>query len=58
MADCCGHLGAFGLSALVTGDRPAALGLRFLGYSTRPSRIGYMAKQSKRRSGSPASCQA
>jgi len=28
--------------------RPAAKGLRFIGYDVRPSLIGYMAKQSKR----------
>jgi cation diffusion facilitator CzcD-associated flavoprotein CzcO len=45
-----GHLGVLGASGkpVVVGDRPAAPGLRFLGYSTRPSLIGYMAKQSKR----------
>ena len=30
------------------GERPAATGLRFIGYDVRPSLIGYMAKQSKR----------
>jgi cation diffusion facilitator CzcD-associated flavoprotein CzcO len=45
-----GHLGVLGASGkpVVVGERPAAPGLRFLGYSTRPSLIGYMAKQSKR----------
>jgi cation diffusion facilitator CzcD-associated flavoprotein CzcO len=42
-----GHLGASG-KPVVVGERPAAPGMRFLGYSTRPSLIGYMAKQSKR----------
>ena len=31
-----------------SGRRPAADGLRFIGYDVRPSLIGYMAKQSKR----------
>jgi cation diffusion facilitator CzcD-associated flavoprotein CzcO len=45
-----GRLGVLGASGkpVVVGERPAAPGLRFLGYSTRPSLIGYMAKQSKR----------
>ncbi|MDT5283159.1 MAG: hypothetical protein QOJ20_4354 [Mycobacterium sp.] len=45
-----GHLGVLGASRkpIVVGERPAAPGLRFLGYSTRPSLIGYMARQSKR----------
>jgi cation diffusion facilitator CzcD-associated flavoprotein CzcO len=45
-----GHLGVLGASGkpVVVGERPAAPGMRFLGYSTRPSLIGYMAKQSKR----------
>jgi cation diffusion facilitator CzcD-associated flavoprotein CzcO len=44
-----GHLGVLGASGkpVVVDERPAAPGLRFLGYSTRPSLIGYMAKQSK-----------
>ena len=33
---------------VVAGERPAAEGLRFIGYDVRPSLIGYMAKQSKR----------
>jgi cation diffusion facilitator CzcD-associated flavoprotein CzcO len=45
-----GRLGVLGASGkpVVVGERPAAPGLRFLGYSTRPSLIGYMSKQSKR----------
>jgi cation diffusion facilitator CzcD-associated flavoprotein CzcO len=45
-----GRLGVLGASGkpVVVGERPAAPGLRFLGYSTRPSLIGYIAKQSKR----------
>jgi cation diffusion facilitator CzcD-associated flavoprotein CzcO len=45
-----GHLGVLDAKGkpVVWGDRPAAEGLRFIGYDVRPSLIGYMAKQSKR----------
>jgi cation diffusion facilitator CzcD-associated flavoprotein CzcO len=45
-----GHLGVLDATGkpLVVGERPAAEGLRFIGYDVRPSLIGYMAKQSKR----------
>jgi len=45
-----GHLGVLDAKGkpLVVGRRPAAEGLRFIGYDVRPSLIGYMAKQSKR----------
>jgi cation diffusion facilitator CzcD-associated flavoprotein CzcO len=45
-----GHLGVLDAKGkpLVVGERPAAEGLRFIGYDVRPSLIGYMAKQSKR----------
>jgi cation diffusion facilitator CzcD-associated flavoprotein CzcO len=45
-----GHLGVLDAKGkpLVVGERPAADGLRFIGYDVRPSLIGYMAKQSKR----------
>jgi hypothetical protein len=45
-----GHLGVLdGTGApVVTGEKAAAEGLRFIGYSARPTLIGYVAKQSKR----------
>ena len=45
-----GHLGVLDAKGkpVVRGERPAAEGLRFIGYDVRPSLIGYMAKQSKR----------
>ena len=45
-----GHLGVLDAKGkpVVRGERPAADGLRFIGYDIRPSLIGYMAKQSKR----------
>jgi cation diffusion facilitator CzcD-associated flavoprotein CzcO len=45
-----GHLGVLDAKGkpVVWGERPAAQGLRFIGYDVRPSLIGYMAKQSKR----------
>jgi cation diffusion facilitator CzcD-associated flavoprotein CzcO len=45
-----GHLGVLDAKGkpVVWGERPAAEGLRFIGYDVRPSLIGYMAKQSKR----------
>jgi cation diffusion facilitator CzcD-associated flavoprotein CzcO len=45
-----GHLGVLDARGrpVVVGERPAADGLRFIGYDIRPSLIGYMAKQSKR----------
>lgn len=45
-----GHLGVLDARGkpVVWGERPAADGLRFIGYDIRPSLIGYMAKQSKR----------
>ncbi len=45
-----GHLGVLDAAGkpLVWGERPAADGLRFIGYDIRPSLIGYLAKQSKR----------
>jgi cation diffusion facilitator CzcD-associated flavoprotein CzcO len=45
-----GHLGVLDAKGkpVVWGERPAADGLRFIGYDIRPSLIGYMAKQSKR----------
>ena len=45
-----GHLGVLDAQGkpVVWGERPAAQGLRFIGYDVRPSLIGYMAKQSKR----------
>jgi cation diffusion facilitator CzcD-associated flavoprotein CzcO len=45
-----GHLGVLDANGkpVVQGDKPAARGLRFLGFVSRPSLIGYMAKQSKR----------
>ncbi len=45
-----GHLGVLDAKGkpVVWGERPAAAGLRFIGYDVRPSLIGYMAKQSKR----------
>ena len=45
-----GHLGVLDAKGkpLVVGERPAAEGLRFIGYDVRPSLIAYMAKQSKR----------
>ena len=45
-----GHLGVLDVKCkpVVWGERPAADGLRFIGYDVRPSLIGYMAKQSKR----------
>ena len=45
-----GHLGVLDDRGkpVASGERPAAEGLRFIGYDIRPSLIGYMAKQSKR----------
>jgi cation diffusion facilitator CzcD-associated flavoprotein CzcO len=45
-----GHLGVLDARGkpVAWGVRPAAEGLRFIGYDVRPSLIGYMAKQSKR----------
>jgi cation diffusion facilitator CzcD-associated flavoprotein CzcO len=45
-----GHLGVLDARGkpVVSGKRPAAQGLRFIGYDARPSLIGYMARQSKR----------
>ena len=45
-----GHLGVLDAKGkpATWGARPAADGLRFIGYDVRPSLIGYMAKQSKR----------
>jgi len=45
-----GHLGVLDAKGkpVSRGVRPAAKGLRFIGYDVRPSLIGYMAKQSKR----------
>lgn len=45
-----GHLGVLDVRGkpVVWGVRPAAQGLRFIGYDVRPSLIGYTAKQSKR----------
>jgi cation diffusion facilitator CzcD-associated flavoprotein CzcO len=44
-----GHLGVLDANGkpVIWGERPAAEGLRFIGYDVRPSLIGYMAKQSK-----------
>jgi cation diffusion facilitator CzcD-associated flavoprotein CzcO len=45
-----GHLGVLDANGkpVSWGVRPAAKGLRFIGYDVRPSLIGHMAKQSKR----------
>jgi cation diffusion facilitator CzcD-associated flavoprotein CzcO len=45
-----GHLGVLNGTGVpvVTGEKAAAAGLRFLGYSSRPIVMGYVAKQSKR----------
>jgi len=45
-----GHLGVLDATGkpVVSGVRPAAQGLRFIGYDIRPSLIGHMAKLSKR----------
>ena len=45
-----GHLGVLDANGkpLVQGEKPAAEGLRFIGFMSRPSFIGYVAKQSKR----------
>jgi cation diffusion facilitator CzcD-associated flavoprotein CzcO len=45
-----GHLGVLDAKGkpVSWGVRPAAKGLRFIGYDVRPSLIGHMAKQSKR----------
>jgi hypothetical protein len=45
-----GHLGVLDSRGkpVIWGERPAAEGLRFIGYDIRPSLIGYVAKQSKR----------
>jgi cation diffusion facilitator CzcD-associated flavoprotein CzcO len=45
-----GHLGVLRERGMpkVTGARPAAEGLRFIGYVSRPGGLGYMAKQAKR----------
>ena len=45
-----GHLGVLDAKGkpLVQGDKAAAQGLRFIGFMSRPSFIGFVAKQSKR----------
>jgi hypothetical protein len=45
-----GHLGVLDADGkpLVAGDEPAADGLRFIGYTSRPALIGFVAKQSRR----------
>ena len=45
-----GHLGVLGERGLprALGARPAAHGLRFVGYVSRPGGLGYMAKEAKR----------
>lgn len=45
-----GHLGVLDANGkpVVAGERPAAEGLRFIGFEVRPSLIGYMGKQSVR----------
>lgn len=45
-----GHLGVLGERGLprALGARPAAHGLRFIGYVSRPGGLGYMAKEAKR----------
>ena len=45
-----GHLGVLDAKGkpVACGARPAARGLRFIGYDVRPALIGYMAKQSRR----------
>jgi cation diffusion facilitator CzcD-associated flavoprotein CzcO len=45
-----GHLGVLDANGkpVVAGERPAAEGLRFIGFEARPSLIGYMGKQSAR----------
>ena len=45
-----GHLGVLDANGkpVVTGERPAAAGLRFIGYDIRPSLVAYMARQSTR----------
>jgi cation diffusion facilitator CzcD-associated flavoprotein CzcO len=45
-----GHLGVLDANGkpLVMGEKPAADGLRFIGYTSRPAQIGFVAKQSKR----------
>jgi cation diffusion facilitator CzcD-associated flavoprotein CzcO len=45
-----GHLGVLDENGkpVGIGERPAAQGLRFIGYDVRPSLIGYMGKQSRR----------
>jgi cation diffusion facilitator CzcD-associated flavoprotein CzcO len=45
-----GHLGVLDETGtpIVTGEKPAAKGLRFLGFSSRPIVMGYIARQSKR----------
>jgi hypothetical protein len=45
-----GHLGVLGARGLpkVIGPRPAADGMRFIGYLPRPGGLGYMAKEAKR----------
>ncbi len=45
-----GHLGVLDAKGkpVVQGEKPAAAGLRFIGFMARPSLIGFFAKQSKR----------
>jgi cation diffusion facilitator CzcD-associated flavoprotein CzcO len=45
-----GHLGVLDANGkpLVMGEKPAADGLRFIGYTSRPALIGFVAKQSRR----------
>jgi cation diffusion facilitator CzcD-associated flavoprotein CzcO len=45
-----GHLGVLGERGMpkVIGPRPAAEGLRFIGYVVRPGGLGYMGKQARR----------
>jgi flavin-dependent dehydrogenase len=45
-----GHLGVLGANGkpVASGERPAAQGLRFIGFDARPGLIGYMAKLSVR----------
>lgn len=45
-----GHLGVLDANGkpVAAGERPAAAGLRFIGFEARPSLIGYMGKQSAR----------
>jgi hypothetical protein len=45
-----GHLGVLGERGMpcAVGEKPAARGLRFIGYVPRPGGLGYMGKQAKR----------